>query len=339
MLHKAIRLFFIRHSTLALERIVTDIQSGVRHSHEILPFQMRLPPIVSDVSSASSRSVASSLTYYSWCLAHRMARGYRKRNTQKGDTVSNSDVEAAAVFIVECMLDDELDGATAGGSSHFGTDNKATEGWYNRKASRASHKAPERFLRWLAMRQRWTRRGPQDVTYYEGERNLLGDFPSCSHGQGFPRHVDNAFLQEFSKRHPLPPQLDFWRLVHPTAEIISAVCSVLRGQIDTQIHPSTVAGNDGAGLPTMLANTLSSLDCKEPTSTWNEATSSWPLLAPCGTVSTTTDDELRHRRSRKRFDGAPNAWLPEDLQTLGEQLRASTSSTEHSPPITRNANE
>jgi hypothetical protein len=31
---------------------------------------------------------------------------------KKGGTVSNSDVEAAAVFIAECMLDDELNGAT-----------------------------------------------------------------------------------------------------------------------------------------------------------------------------------------------------------------------------------
>jgi hypothetical protein len=258
---------------------------------------------------------------------------------KKGGTISNSDVEAAAVFIVECTLDDELDGATAGASSHFGTDNKATEGGYNRKASRASHKAPERFLRWLAMRQCWTRCGAQDATYYAGERNLLGDFPSRSYEQGFPRDADDAFLQEFSDRQPLPPQLGSWRLVHPKAEIVSGVCSVLRGQIDTHIHPATVTGNDGAGLPTMLANTLSSLDSKEPTSTWNEATCSWPLLVPCGTVSTTPDDELRHRRSRKRFDGAPNAWLPEDLQTLGEQLQASTTSTEHSPPITRNAKE
>jgi hypothetical protein len=243
---------------------------------------------------------------------------------KESGTVSNSDVEAAAVFIAECILDDELGGETAGVSSHIGTDNKATEGWYGRKASRASHKAPERFLRWLAMRQRWTRRGPQDVGYYEGERNLLGDFPSRSYEKGFPRDADVAFLLEFSNRHPLPPQLGSWRLVHPRAEIVSAVCSLLRGKIDTTIHPATVTGRNGAGLPTMLASTLSSLDCKEPTSTWNEATCSWPLLAPCGTVNTTTADELRGRRSRRRFDGAPSAWSTEDLRTLGEQIRAST---------------
>jgi hypothetical protein len=140
------------------------------------------------------------------------------------------------------MLDDELNGATAGVSSHIGTDNKATEGWYNRKASRASHKAPERFLRWLAMRQRWTLRGPErpkKATYYEGERDLLGDFPSRSYEEGFPRDENDAFLQAFSKRHPLPPKLGCWRLVHPRAEIVSAVCSLalLRGKIDTQIYP------------------------------------------------------------------------------------------------------
>jgi hypothetical protein len=109
---------------------------------------------------------------------------------KKGGTVSNSDVEAAAVFIAEFMLDDELNGVKADVSSHIGTRNKATEGWYNRKPSRASHKAPERFLHWLAMRQRWTRRGPQDMTYYEGERNLNGSintFTIASSGTGLPR--------------------------------------------------------------------------------------------------------------------------------------------------------
>jgi hypothetical protein len=78
---------------------------------------------------------------HSSCLARRMARGYRERSTKKSGTVSNSEVEAAAVFIAKCMLDDELNGATAGVWSHIGTYNKATEGWYNREASR-----------WLAMR-------------------------------------------------------------------------------------------------------------------------------------------------------------------------------------------
>jgi hypothetical protein len=257
---------------------------------------------------------------------------------KESGTISNSDVEAAAVFIGECLLDDELGGETAGVSSHLGSDNKATEGWYTRKASRASHKAPERFLRWLAMRQRWTRRGPQDVSYYEGARNLLGDFPSRSYEKGFPRGADAAFLHEFSHRHPLPPQLGCWRLVHPRAALVFAVCSLLRGKIDSPIHPATATGKNGVGLPVMLANTLSSLNCKEPTSTWNEATCSWPLLAPCGKVTTTTDAELRRRKSRIRFHGVPSAWSHGDLLTLGDHMQANTTSTARSPPTTKSAN-
>jgi hypothetical protein len=133
--------------------------------------------------------------------------------------------------------------------------------------------------------------------------------------------------------------LGCWRLVHPRAELVSAVCSLLLGQFDTQIHPATLTGKNGAGLPTMLASTLSSLDCKEPTSTWNEATCSWPLLAPCGTVTTTTDDELRRRKSRKRFSGMPSAWSPEDLLTLGEQIQDSTTSIALSLRTTKSAND
>jgi hypothetical protein len=62
MLHKAIRCFFLQHSTIALERIVAGLEAGIRYSHENLPSQMRPPPIVSDGSSAGSRSVASDLT-------------------------------------------------------------------------------------------------------------------------------------------------------------------------------------------------------------------------------------------------------------------------------------
>jgi hypothetical protein len=69
------------------------------------------------------------------------------------------------------------------------------------------------------MRQCWNRLGPQDITYYVGERKLPGDSPSRSCVGGIPRDANDGFLQEFSKRHPLPPQLGWWRLVHPTAEI------------------------------------------------------------------------------------------------------------------------
>jgi hypothetical protein len=250
---------------------------------------------------------------------------------KKQGSVSNSDVEAAAAYLAECILDDELGGATAGVSSYVGTDNKPTESWFSRKASRASHRAPERLLRLQAVRQRQTRRGPQDVGYIEGVTNLLGDFPSRSYEQGFPRDSDAAFLAEFSHRHPLPVQLGSWRLVRPKSDLFSAVCSILLGVPNLSTQPATSTGESGAGSPTESTNTLSSLDCKEPTTMWNEATCSWPLLEPCGTVCMETDAKLRARKSRRRYAGVPCSWSPENLRTLGENLRDSTTSTDASP--------
>jgi hypothetical protein len=244
-------------------------------------------------------------------------------------SVNNNDGEAAAVFVGELMLDHLLDGETAGISTHLGSDNSSTVGWNTRMASRATHKAPERFLRWQAMRQRWNRRGPADVSHVAGTTNLFGDFPSRSYEEGFTN--DSAFLTEFARRHPLPPQLGCWRLVQPPAEIVSAAFSVLRNNLDTSTHPGTRTGDGGLGLPTTLANTLFSLKCKDKPSIWNEATCSWPLLSPSGEVSTTMAATFQARRSRKRFAGAPGVWSATDLQTLDAQIRGNTISTNASP--------
>jgi hypothetical protein len=88
---------------------------------------------------------------YSSCLARRWLSRTKYAKRAAPSRIATLKLQPSSYRL---MLDDELNGATAGVSSHIGTDNKATEGWYNRKASRASHKAPERFLRWLAMRQR-----------------------------------------------------------------------------------------------------------------------------------------------------------------------------------------
>jgi hypothetical protein len=237
-------------------------------------------------------------------------------------SISNSDGEAAAVFVSELSLEHWTGDNTAGVSTHLGSDNSPTVGWNNRMASRATHKAPERFLRWQALRQRWTRRGPCDVEHIPGHTNRLGDFPSRSFEQGFPAGDDDAFLKEFSRRHPLPSQLDSWQLVQPPKSVILATYSILSGRYDTTTCPETVIGESGVHLPCTLANTLSSTTSKDPPCTWNEATVSWPLLAPSGEVSSSKLEELRHRRSRRPYMNAQGSWSTEDLRTLAEQLQA-----------------
>jgi hypothetical protein len=246
---------------------------------------------------------------------------------------NNNDVEAAAVFIAECLLDDYLGGDTAGVSTYLWSDNTSTVSWNKRGATRCTHRAPERFIRWKALRQRWTRRGPQDVDHVAGVRNRLGDLPSRSYDDDgetpqFHVHEDTQFLAYFELTFPLthfPPQHASWQLVQPRTEIVFAATSLLRNARDTTTHPGTCTGAAGVALPTTLANTLGSLTSKDPISTWNEATCSWPLLSPLGKESTTEVAALcRERQSRKRFAGSRSAWSPADLLTLAEQIRPNT---------------
>jgi len=260
-----------------------------------------------------------------------IAKSVREEN----GPVNNNDGEAGAVVMAEWMLEDLLGCDTAGVSTHLHSDNSSTVGWNNRMATRATHKAPERFLRWQALRQRWTRRGPADVTHVAGVDNDLGDDPSRSYDPGpaggirnFPEDSDDeAFLAAFSRKYPLHPQLGSWRLARPSPAITSAVFSLLRNQYDRTVDPATVTGGSGVGLPTRLANTLASPTFNAPATTWNEAGCSWPLLAPSGEVSSTVADGLRQRRSRRPFANAPSAWTTGDLQTLGERLKAKQTST------------
>ena len=261
-----------------------------------------------------------------------IAREVRRRN----GTVTNSDVEAAAVFIAECDLEHRLADSPAGVSTHLGSDNTPTCGWYTRMASRAKSRPPELFLRWTALRQRWTRRGPADTTHIPGKTNLFGDIPSRSY-DAFPNTAagDSAFLSSFAHQFPLPPQLGSWTPAHVAPAIVSAAISLLRGQCDSTIHPAT-SGPNGASLPTALANTLSSLTARDPPSVWNEASISWPLLDPSGQVSTTVAAQLAARPSRQRFASAAAAYQVPDLQTLGATIQARLASTPNLPPSTGN---
>jgi hypothetical protein len=149
----------------------------------------------------------------------------------------------------------------------------------------------------------------------------------------YPASGPETRRRKSTKLHPKLLRLGSWRLVHPMNDLFSEVCSILRGTPSLPIQLATVTGGNGAGSPDELTNTLSSVDCNKTPTVWNEATCSWPLLAPCGTVSMETDAKLRARKSRGRYAGAPYSWSPETLRTLGEHLRDSTTSTAALPPI------
>jgi hypothetical protein len=224
-----------------------------------------------------------------------------------------------------------MEGMVQGLNTWFGVDNTAAVSWKRKRSARAKAKsyfAPQ-VLRAEALLQRFTRRGPQDIDHIDGATNLLGDFSSLSHEQGFAEGEtgDQVFFEEFTNRHPLPPQLEQWQLVHPPKEIISVVYSMLRNPQLLAGLSTTGTGNTGLSLPSVLANTLYCPTVRVPSTTWNEQCCSWPLLSHIGKVDTTLVFRLRERRSIGRFANAHNSWSPMDLMILEKQLRATTSST------------
>ncbi len=248
--------------------------------------------------------------------------------------INNNDVEAAATFMGNVMLEEDmLRGKASGLTTHLGSDNSSTVGWDTRGASRATHRAPDRFQRWKALMQRWTRRGPADTDHVTGKSNKMADIPSRSFDANgdpcptFRNDEDEAFLAWFSNEFPLDcyPQKTSWQLRRPSTALTSAVCSLLRNQIDTTTHPGTLTGGAGVSLPISLANTLSSLTCRPKPTIWNVQTCSWPLLLPSGEENTAeVVRRLRERQSRRRFAGSEGAWSTTDLETLAAQIQPNT---------------
>ena len=107
-------------------------------------------------------------------------------------------------------------------------------------------------------------------------------------------------------------------------ELASAAFSLLRKTPDTRTLQGAKHGAYGVALPEALAKTLTSLACKEPPNTWNEASCSWPLLLPSGKECHSVDGLLQARQSRKYYDTAERPWSPRDFGTHGEKIRGNT---------------
>jgi hypothetical protein len=244
--------------------------------------------------------------------------------------LSVNDLELAANFVAERTAEHMLQGRIAGLNSWFGSDNTTTVSWKTKKATKAStrsHFAPQ-ILRAEALLQRYTRRGPQDIGYIEGVQNLLGDFPSRSFNEGFQEGTggDAAFLMEFSHRHPLPLQLGRWQLALLPNAIFSATCSMLRGTVIKCDRTRTVTGDTGQGLPCLLASIHSYQTPRDRPTIWNAHSCSWPLLSPCGKVTSTMAGQFAERRSRGRYVSARSSWSHKDFTTPAKQIRPTTAS-------------
>jgi hypothetical protein len=250
-------------------------------------------------------------------------------------SLSVNDLELAANFAAERTAEHMVQGEIEGLNSWFGSDNTTTVSWKTKKATKAStrsHFAPQ-ILRAEALLQRYTRRGPQDIGYIEGSQNLLGDFPSRSFNEGFHEGPggDAAFLLEFSHRHPLPLQLGRWQLAPLPDAIFSAICSMLRGIVITCARTRTGTGDTGQRLPCLLASILYCQTPKDRPTIWNVHSCSWPLLSPCGKVTSMMAERFEERRSRGRYVSARSSWSHKDFTTLAKQIRPTTASHRPSP--------
>lgn len=241
------------------------------------------------------------------------------------------DCEAVAWFVADCLIDELLArdhkrpknhtiSPSAGLTTILISDNSPTVHIAQRRASRAQSRTPERLLRLMSLRQRWLRKGPRDIRHHPGAENTMADIPSRSFAE-YPAERTEEFFSHFANRFPLPPQLMSWRGVLPSVELSSLAISLLQGTPDLSHRKEIYLGNSGVVLPDILVPTLTSKTPSSPTSIWNEATCSWPLLLPCGTVSSTMGELLLDRQSKKRFGNAHRSCSTEDLKILGEAIQ------------------
>jgi hypothetical protein len=129
----------------------------------------------------------------------------------------------------------------------------------------------------------------------------MGDIPSRSFKEGFPKGTDDQFLAHFTNHFPLPTlfmpdsQPGSWKLVTPPSGIISAVISKTPNMSK---DPTATIGDSGYAIPRLVNRTLASSTYKENPTTWNKSSCSWPLLDPSGKVNSTGANLLLLRSSR-----------------------------------------
>jgi hypothetical protein len=152
-----------------------------------------------------------------------------------------------------------------------------------------------------------TGRGPAEFIHWLGKENLMGDIPSRSFEEGFPKGMDNQFLAHFTYRFPLPTPF------------------MPNSQPGSCEDPTATIGDSGYAIPRLITRTLTSSTYKENPTAWNKSSCSWPLLDPSGKVNSTMADLLPLQSLRLRYKKLPGSWTVGGLATLGAALRDSPS--------------
>jgi hypothetical protein len=220
-------------------------------------------------------------------------------------TITNSDVELAAAFLAYAILTLKVN--LQHHSTYLASDNKPTVSWASKYSSKSPSLIPDRFLRLLAFMQRGNRAGPLDVEYTKGSGNNMADDSSRSWSKlHLPNNSD--FLAYFNSHYPLPSPFQMWRMWEIPHNIATDTFSILRrNPLDPQMLKQMCTGNGGYNSVTQPNSTHG---CKTAKLTISRTAAhvnniSLPLLLPCGTVSSTVENQLAHRWSRECF----NKWL------------------------------
>jgi hypothetical protein len=111
--------------------------------------------------------------------------------------LSMADCKSGAYFVQECLLDHLLNGDGAGVSTHNFSDNTPTVGWINRHTSGRIplHRGDATLPRHMEAHHR---ERPGRFHPLAGQGNLMGNIPSRSFEEGFPKGMDDQFLAHFT---------------------------------------------------------------------------------------------------------------------------------------------
>jgi len=317
----------LRKTLLRLGPLLDQAHETPAHICQLVP--TALPHVYSyfDAAAVGAGGVCLPCTLYVPAILWRIEFPKDIADCVREGSITNSDVEQFAWFVDHCEKAIWVPTGPACLCEHKYSDNSPTVGWDNRKASSANSTAPSDFIQLAAMVSHAERRAPGETTHTSGESNRMADFASRSYEEGYPTTADALFLQEFSHRFPLPPQLGSWQLARVRSEITSVGFSILRRAKGTNGGPGARPGGSGLCLRPELAKILGSPPSSSPISTWNAKGCSWPLLGPSGKASNQLHEFFLGRPSRERFVKSASLWCGRDFRTLASNIHPRSAST------------
>jgi hypothetical protein len=302
----------VRASFLDLAHMVADLASRPTHVKELVPGSDHYTGYC-DACAAGAGGVWLSGDLHIPPIVWRVQfSAYIKSQVISDDnprgTLTNSDLEMAAVLLHYMVLDQQVDLRYV--RTGVWSDNTPTVAWTKRMADHSQAPTAGRLLRGLAAFQREAQAGPLTIGSIAGKDNDMADVASRS----FDISCDTAFLTHFTHRFPLP-QRQSWKLVPLTPDRISLVTSTLDGK-RLQLQQWTTAARHGIG--TTGSNSAATLGgihtCSTAPNPSNNNSSSVSLLGS-GVVTSAGDlkSRLQPLKPRSATWRKPSCWL--DTQT------------------------